>query len=418
MTSPSGLEFSPKFVGSPRSVSKKVGIFSYPGVMGDVVQDLDTNSVIYPLTFFFDGQNHDLESDRLFQACKERGRWEIIHPVHGFKELQLLTVEEDVQPIESGNVTQFTSEWIESIDPATLQTTAELRGLVGQQADITNITAADQFVRASRSASAADQFSVTRALENATTTINQALTPLAEQNAEIAANQLAITRGIQDLLAAAVFKPLAIAAQMQNLVQNPLRAVTDIGNRLSTYAALAQSLLGIDTEGTSGGARNRAAVKELTLTSVVTANALIATSGPARPESATDGDLRTRAQAVEFANTLADTLSTMINSLDEAQEGFATQSIEDQYFSQGQTYPETLRITALATNYLLTAAFDLAVEKRFTLDIPKHPVRVTVEQYGTLGDNDANLIRLINANKLKGIEIVLLPAGKELVVYV
>ena len=101
MISPDGNRFEAKWRQSPRSVDKKLGIFNYPLIKGSVVQDLDVASYRWPLTFYFDGPDHDLIADRFMKAVLQRGQWSITHPVYGFKGLQLMTITEVLDPTDS-----------------------------------------------------------------------------------------------------------------------------------------------------------------------------------------------------------------------------------------------------------------------------------------------------------------------------
>ena len=55
--SPEGNQFSALWRGAPRTTPKKLGIFSFPKVDGNIVQDLGTESAVYELTFWFEGRN-------------------------------------------------------------------------------------------------------------------------------------------------------------------------------------------------------------------------------------------------------------------------------------------------------------------------------------------------------------------------
>ena len=118
LTSPDGNIFDALWRNGPRSLTKKLGIFEFPGVKGAVVQDLDVGPTRWPLVIFFDGEDNDKEGTRFFKACKERGLWTIIHPVKGSLELQLISATELIDPVESGNITRFETEWIEPIPEA------------------------------------------------------------------------------------------------------------------------------------------------------------------------------------------------------------------------------------------------------------------------------------------------------------
>jgi prophage DNA circulation protein len=143
--SPLGTQFFGKWKRTPRTVDKKLGIHAFPGVNGEVVQDLALNSNRYSLQFFFDGPDHDLIAIQFMEALKEKGLWQVVHPVEGFIGLQPVSITKTDDVIESGNITEFTGEWIEPIDERTLKTARELVGLVDALSNETNGTSAEQF---------------------------------------------------------------------------------------------------------------------------------------------------------------------------------------------------------------------------------------------------------------------------------
>jgi prophage DNA circulation protein len=143
--SPEGNQFTAFWRSSPRTKDKKVGIHEFPRVAGNVVQDLDANSDRYSLTFFFEGPDHDLEAQAFWAAFNERGPWDVLHPVHGFMQLQPLSITENDDVIDSGNMTEFNSEWIEPIDEVTLSTAREYAATVDNLSDEVNGTSAEQF---------------------------------------------------------------------------------------------------------------------------------------------------------------------------------------------------------------------------------------------------------------------------------
>ena len=113
-TSPDGNEFEALWIKNNRTLNKKLGIFELPDKTGAVIQDLDTGASRYPITFYFDGPDNDIEGERFYQSCSERGLWNINHPVKGSLDLQLMSVTEQISPVEDGNIKQISTSWIES----------------------------------------------------------------------------------------------------------------------------------------------------------------------------------------------------------------------------------------------------------------------------------------------------------------
>jgi len=126
-TSPLGNGFLAKWKGDPRSLEKRIGEFGFPGRPGSIIQDLATKAARYTLTIYFDGADNDLESQRFFDAVQaESGTWLVDHPVYGPIELQPLSVREMSSPIDSGNVTEVQSEWVEPLNEETLKTARQI----------------------------------------------------------------------------------------------------------------------------------------------------------------------------------------------------------------------------------------------------------------------------------------------------
>jgi prophage DNA circulation protein len=410
MVSPEGEPFFAKWRQSPRSFDKKLGIFEYPLVKGTVVQDLDVTSYRWPLTFYFDGPDHDLTADKFMKAAQQRGQWSITHPVYGFKGLQLMTITEVLDPTEQGNISEFNSEWIEPIDPQTLKTAAELSDAVGIQADLVAISAADQFVAGLDTSL---DFSIVNAINSVTNAVNEFLGPIASLSTGIYSEFLAIQNATQDLLAAAILNPLSIAGNLQALVELPLLAINDISSRLSAYANLAGALFNIkpDEGQVNNEGRNKAHIQQIALTSTVTANAKIVTVNPA------EGGLKSQSQAVKTAQNISDQLDLIVANLEESQVLFEDKDIEDQHFAQEQSHNETMLLTRQAIEFLITSSFNLKIERRFKLDRPRCPVEIATVEYNGPGENDANIDLFIESNKLKGYDILLLPALTEVLVY-
>lgn len=410
MVSPDGNRFEAKWRQSPRSIDKKLGIFNYPLVKGTVVQDLDVTSYRWPLTFFFDGPDHDLVADRFMKSVLQRGTWSITHPVYGFRGLQLMNITEVLDPTGSGNISEFNSEWIEPIDPQTLKTAAEMSDAVGIRANLVAISAADQFVAG---LDISRPFSISNAINSVTNAVNQFLKPIAELNTNIYSEFLAVQRATQDLLAAAILNPLSIAGNLQALIELPLLAINDIRSRLSAYANLAGALFGIqpDEGEVNPDGKNKAQVQQIALTSVVTANAKIAIVDPA------ESGLKSQAQAIQTAQDISTQYDAIVANLDESQALFEDEDIEDQHFSQEQSHNETMLVTSQAVEFLLMSSFNLKIERRFTLTRPRAPVEIAIIEYGGPGENDANIDLFINSNRLKGNDILLLPALREVVIY-
>jgi hypothetical protein len=420
LVSPEGNEFEAKWRGSPRSLEKKLGIFSYPKIKGNIVQDLSVNSDIYPLTFFFDGVNADLDSKAFMGAARQDGPWTITHPTRGFVELQLIRATENDEPVESGGIYEINTEWIEPLDPETLVTARELAGIIDAQANQLNLSAIDQFINAIDDTNEALQNNIDAAVNVVTNASDIVLGPIAATVDAIDSAFNAIQAGIQATLNETVLEAKGLGGQIQQLTQLPLLAVNDIAQRLDLWDDLSDEFITNLPSGNKPKDKNRIAVYELALVSCVTSYARIITTGilGSTAGGATRFPIQTRAQAVETAEKLSAFLEKVTDALDGMQSNFIGTDIDLQYFSQSGSFNDAALITAQAVKYLLISLYDLKIEKRFKLEKPRAPIEITVTEYGTLGEDDIFLDLFIVSNELKGRDIMLLPPGREVVVYV
>lgn len=418
LTAPEGGDpFVAKWRGSPRSLEKKLGMFDYPGIVGTVVQDLGCRSWLWPMTIYFDGPDNDKEANRFGIALTQTGPWSVIHPIYGFRGLQLISATERDMPVDEGGYTAFQLEWIEPIDPATLKTAAELSDQIGFQADLVNGSAADQFLDNMRNASATDTWSIGAAVAKITGPIDQVLGPIAAASDAVFETQNQIQRGLQDVMNAAILQPLALVGQIQQLVQNPLRAMNDISARLNAYGNLAADLFGMTPTGTSNFMRNQGAVQELTFASIMVSNAKIANTRPSTTVVPNVGGLKSRKSVNATAEQVLDAHVALNDALEETQVAFEGEPITNQWVTQRQTHYQTAQIAGLAAAYLISSSFDLKAERRQVLGRPRVPVELAMDLYNGPGENDENIDLFIDSNDLHGNDILYLPAGREVVFY-
>lgn len=408
LTSPDGAVFSAKWVGNARSVEKKLGIFTYPKFDGAVIQDLGLAGTRYPLQLFFDGQDNDLESSRFFDAFSARGVWQIQHPTKGALALQPLNVTENIQPIESGSVTVFDTEWLQPVPPTSILSIAQLAATIRTQSRTVDDVALSHMTDTAKQQSVEQVNSIKNATESTLSVYDKTVASLLEFSGEVAAEAAAIRRGIADTLDTTPLDLTVLGGQIQAIVRTPSKITGDILQTLKPFADFIDQMSALPDEEADQNYLNILSIRELFLTSANSAVALVSASNPPG----------TRAQALEAADLVSSEFQIITDGLDGAQTQFEALRVDQQYFSQSTSFVESAQITAAATRYLLEASFDLAVEKRFTLDRERAPIEITITEYGELGDDDSNFDLFIASNQLKADDILLLPAGREVVIYV
>jgi len=407
LVSPDGDFFKAKWRGNPRSFSKKLGLFNYPKVRGTKIQDLDSNSVTYPLTLYFDGIDSDLEAERFFNATNQIGPWDVYHPTKGFKLLQLIDIEEAIEPVESGGLTIFRTNWIEQPSEEITVSDAQLEDEINESLIEVNEASASQFEQIIQ-----DTASAVAAVKN---TINKAVSAITAVQKEIASTVAAveaeinsIQRGIQDTLDAVILNPLKLAGQIQGLIQLPGLIVGDFQARLSMYTEMAEEMLGLspDDDNNSPEAFNTVLTQELTLSAILAVTPVVGASS----------EYKIRKDSLLSLDIISGLFANTSDSLDLLQKNFEDVKIEQQYFSQSQSYNVALKATALSSQLLTRKIFDLTIQKTLILKQDKTPIKITIEEYG--GENfESNYDLFLTSNNLSGDEILLLRAGRGVVVY-
>jgi len=405
LTSPSGKKFEAFWIGSPRSAERKVGLFDYPNLRGTFAQDLDASSARYPITFYFSGKDHDNDAREFFEAAgAERGIWDVTHPMHGFLGLQLLSVTENDQPVTEGNVTEFSTEWIEPIDPSTLLTAAQLAAYLGKAVREYDALAANQFADRVNLNNPRDQFSLSSALSKISGAVDVVLGPLSALSDTIFNTVNEVQNFISAVLFQTITQPLALAAQFQQILQLPALATADAKSRLDYYENMITEIFNLKTDEDN---INEAFAKELAYSSIISVHATIATTSEIPTKTGTIDSID-RIKAAHYA---------MIADMENDQELFANARIDQKYIAQETTRGQADELNAASLKYLLINFFDAKIEKRFVLDRPRSPWEITVSEYGSLGEDDENYQLFIDSNKLKGNKILILPSGEEVVIY-
>jgi hypothetical protein len=117
LVSPGGASFTAKWRGDDITIEKRVSRHAHPDQDFETAQDLGLQSPDFPLTFYFDGSDHDLIARRFAECMAERGGWTVNHPVYGTRRLQPVKITVKAHPAESGNVTEISGDWFEPADP-------------------------------------------------------------------------------------------------------------------------------------------------------------------------------------------------------------------------------------------------------------------------------------------------------------
>ena len=415
LESPSGKTFSPRWRGDTRSFAKKLAVFEYPGLPGAIVQDLDVRSSVFTLTLYFSGKDSDLDAQDFFEECKSRGLWKITHPMYGGYTLQLVSVSEDTQPVTSGGVVKFTTEWMEPLDPSTLQAAGQTGGLIDKLKKDLNISAAQQFANNVYQGAT----SAVQAIEDATDVVTGAMElatePLFTTLDAIDNVVTGIQRSIQDIKTQSTIITDSLSGQIQALAQVTARANKSAKEKIEAYYDAVTSLDArmIIEESIPPGPNplnKKNAVATLELGQLATVGAVA--------DAIRLSDPGTRAAAIDLVERTEELFDDVLTSLDRGQQIFDDLDIDEQFVSQTESAALASQLMAACAQYLFLLAPSLKVERRLTVKKPTTPIELVLRETGDVENLGTNLDVFIETNQLEGKEILMLAPGREVVVYV
>lgn len=415
--SPKFNRFTPKWKGNERSVEKKLGYFDIPRQRGTVVQDLDSKSILYPLTVYFDGLSNQTDAGNFFKAMdEERGQWIVIHPTKGQLVLQLVSAREVIAPIDDGNFTVVETQWIEPANKErfVLPFVNGALGLLKVVATIQDFTTSLKQLRS-------DLYAAVTAVTAAINTIAGFSDALLS---EIAATQTLVNdawndakasvENLKNMFEADPTDPEIIedlGAAMADMIIIPSGASSGFEDRTAIYSELMESIITVVPDGaglTDDENFNKIVTFEFTMMTILNAMCQILLTA----------DFKSRADIVVAMDFITTFFNNAINKFEGIQENFEGLDIDKQYFSQGSAFNAVQSIFSLTNQYLLGQFFNAKVEKRIILKKKRSPLEITVTEYGDLGENDSNYDLFLSSNNLTGDDILILPAGREVVVYV
>lgn len=401
LISPDGKAFKAKWVGDTRSIEKNLGIFDYPKVNGQVVQDLGVGSTVYPLTLYFDGDDNDIESSRFFGALSAKGKWVVFHPTKGRLSLQLISAKESIEPVVSGSVTVIKTEWVTSINET--KSAQQLSAAIKVQNEIVAAASLDQFTSIAKQESVSDISAIKSAANLSLSLMDSAFSAL--EGFEQASSS--IRRGISDSLNMSPIDLTVLGGQIQSIMSLPAKISGDVLSAIRPVKYFIDKMIALPDNVADQTYLNVVAIRELFLTS---ANSSIAVSS-------TIGSVSTRSESVEVSLTASNEFKEITDFLDSDQELFSNNIIEKQYFSQSSSFIESTILTAMAIRYLNKQSFDLAVEKVIVLDRERSPIEIAISEYGD-DDIERSIELFIRSNKITGNDIIVIPAGREVSIYV
>ena len=413
LQSPDGTQFVALWTGNDIEGGKRVGLFDYPMIDGTVAQDLGLKGWTYPLTLSFEGATHDIDAWNFTRAFSQRGSWNVIHPVYGSLTLQPLSpITIKAQPITSANVTVVETTWLEPVVTAGMLISASELGaqITDQVATVSASTGAQFTAAVDLTDPDAMAAAMTAGLGNLGLFNKSPLSKFIAASAQVQATFAQLSAVASAALAAVPMDIINTIASVQGIMQLPALAGADLSATISGISSYAGSVISSIIPGADALSQNAAVMGELFLTGAVTGAALTVANTTAK----------TQDQSVQSIKDTLALFTAVTTGLDAVQTASAGNIAASQYFSNSGAFADLAQLIALTAAYLLRTLFDLKIAKRFTLAVPRACIEIVIAEYGAeiAADGTDNYALFIASNKLIGRDIVILPAGREVVVYV
>jgi len=411
--SPSGLEFTPLWRGNDISAEKRLGRHAYPNVDREVVQDMGMNSREMPLTVYFDGADHDKDARAFEKALYEPEAWQVTHPVYGLLHLQLVSYKLAAEPVESGNVTVVETEWIEPASEDEIDAIPDPSAAV--EAAVENVKKASVLDMAKGVVQTA--VSQAKAVANAVRKgINAVKSVIYKADAGINAVQRTINNLTNEAyldiaaISGGVISAIQAPALIAGSLSNKIAMFQNLGNKIKTDFTAAPDLYrdGNMSENSAALLNNKAITVQFFLNTVTAAMAQAIISEPAE----------TRREALSVLNKYQQFTTEAQAALDRAAAMTANSRIENQFVARANSGEAIATLNAAVVRYIMDSLFSLKIERRLVLDKPRAPLEIVITELGATAETaDELYTRFCAWNGLHGQEMLLLPAGREVVIY-
>ncbi|RKY03511.1 MAG: hypothetical protein DRP56_11085 [Planctomycetota bacterium] len=410
LKSPKGNTYTARWSGGTRSVSNNVARFKFPEIPGERVQDLRAGADEYDLIVLFEGENNDINASAFVDELKNnKGNWSIEHPVRGPVSLVWLHTTENMQPVESGNLTIVGSTWIEPLPETAAESAAKAQADAERAAMAANIAAAEQFDAIAQQGTPGQIQAIIDTAGKAVSTINKTLALI--ENASIIDPRItAIGTAIQNTLDGDLIDTSKLSGQFQALTQIYGLGQTSSVDAISMYENyVSEAVQNVPTQATDDG-----------LAQVATTEMIVSAGLVGATRSALIGGLTSRGQAITAARDLADLMGDTTQALDDIRTLYEDRAIDKKYFSQSGAYADIQASFRESIRFLLFSLNGLPGERLITLTEDKSTLQIAHDEYGAIGNEESEtyyLDVLLDTNGLMDDDIYWLPRGRQVLVY-
>lgn len=396
-TSPGGVSLELQFDTVERSGGKKVPTHEYPFQDRFDVQDLGLQADRFPFACYFTGAQHDRKAKELREALSEKVTQDrpakFQHPRYGNIDVIAISWGEKEDLVGGVGRTDFTIEFLKVFPKAlfpitSVATSQKIKSLSeNTQADI-NARAVEKF----NPADASDLANVKEQVAGWKVSAQAALSKVFAISEEVQAESDRLFRAIDNKIdeissdPSAVFNDIVeiynLAADVDASIREKVDGFRDHINALRERA--------VDTV-------TQAETILQQITGVLTAVARCIGTGRNKD----------RADAVATSDEIDEITEAVLETIE------AAEASVDGFSADPEILIQISEQLTLVKEELVTRAFDLRAEKRYTLSTEQTPIDLFYSLVGTLD----GLEEFMNQNDFQGDEIILVKTGREVIYY-
>lgn len=414
LMSPAGDIFTARWRGSARTIPNKLGIHTFFGIAGAKLQKGGTGPEIYDLSIVFGGVDNDRHAAAFMQVFKDTSTmdedWQIEHPTKGPLFGTFITVTENDFPVDSGNMTIITCPFIINLPDTKEESAAQAQAVAYSQSLQLNDTAAGQFDDIAILDFADEVQAVITGVQKGISTVRSTLSVINSADPGIATEIESIITGINNTLSQDTIDTLTLSRQTQALVQTYGLGQESATAAVEMFTGFINEFISLVPDQPTSDGISTTSVTELFVTAALTAAG----------QAALIGGITSRQEALTVVNNLTDLFNTVTDGLDDIQQLYNDNRIDNRYFSQSSSYADALILIDKAQRFLLINLYSLPTERRITLKEPKLVPQIAFDEYGSMSvsnDDFANVDRLILNNDWHGDGIYWREAGDSILIY-
>ena len=397
ITTGDGNSYFPKWKNATKELEFNISQFDFVEVDGSLIIRKSSKGRIFPLEFYFDGDNAIDIGNAFELSSRNVNRWTITHPFYGIIKCQPIRLKQDNTRY---NVSKFNVEVIETLTegyPKPIEVPEDV--IITKNDDTNNLQAA--------------------AFENNGEFDRNELASITEQQAATFenviddANELNEFKALVDdalnTITNVNSSALSVIRSIQAYINYPARVTQTVKARYNSFKEnldkLLTSINNIDANIRSLSDKNQF---EAIAGALISASQLASTTN-------LDDDYKTREDVVLQQENLVEDFNNYITVLDENQTERA--DTPESYTPNFDALNSLNELFSLTVSNLFSIIFETQQTRIYINDKDSNAVILTHKFYG-LDADDENLQNFININNIRLNEILAIKKGREIIYYI